>query len=66
MQVHIYMPIRLRLRRSLTEFINIIKDKMKNKSSHENAILNLQRKLAKVTKDRDELKHDYFLIVESQ
>ena len=39
---------------------------MKNKSSHENAILNLQRKLAKVTKDRDELKHDYFLIVESQ
>ena len=49
------------LEKILTEFSSILED-----NNRENTISNLQHKLAEVTKDRDELKRNYPLIVEQQ
>ena len=56
----------LRLEKMLTEFSNILEGNSKALSDRENTISNLQHKLAEVTKERDELKRNYSLIVEQQ
>ena len=58
MYILIYMPI-LHYK-ELTEFPTIIKDNNKALYDRKNTILNLQPKLADVTKDRDELRNDHF------
>ena len=50
----------------LTEFSNSLEGNNKALSDRENTISTLQHKLAEVTKERDELKRNYSLIVEEQ
>ena len=52
----------LRLETMLTEFSNILENKNKVIYDLENTIIELEHKLAEVSKDRDELKHNYCLI----
>ena len=56
----------LSLEKMLTEFSDILEGNNKALSDRENAISNLQHKLVEATKERDELKRNYSLIVEQQ
>jgi hypothetical protein len=46
----------------MTEFSNILESKNKVIHDLQNTIIELEHKLAEVSKDRDELKHNYCLI----
>ena len=52
------------LENMLSEFSNLLDDNIKALSDCDNTISNLQHKLPEVTKDRNELKRNYCLIVE--
>ena len=56
----------LKVEKMLTEFSNILEGNNKISSDRENTISYLQHKLAETTKDRDESKHNYCLIIEQQ
>ena len=61
-----YSHSELQLEKMLTEFSHILEGNNKALSDRENTVSNLQHKLAKVTKERDELKYNYIFITEQQ